>query len=186
MIESTISAKGQTTIPAAIRRLIGAVPGNRLVSHVMTDGRVFLRVKNKSNLDMAGAVLEPSDLDLLADEAKGAADRSAAAIDDALNFFAESNSRIADMESRTKSPWRIVEVKPIGDLTLRVRFADGLQGTVKFEPTHLTGVFEVLKDPEFFKQVYVELGAVTWPGELDLAPDAMYDEIKAHGEWVLS
>ena len=33
--------------------------------------------------------------------------------------------------------------------------------------------------------VYVSLGAVTWPGELDLAPDAMYDEIKARGEWVL-
>jgi hypothetical protein len=41
---------------------------------------------------LEGAV---SATDLLADEAKGAADRSAAAIDDALNFIAESNSRIA-------------------------------------------------------------------------------------------
>lgn len=26
---------------------------------------------------------------------------------------------------------------------------------------------------------------VTWPGELDLAPDAMYEHIKASGEWLL-
>jgi hypothetical protein len=44
---------------------------------------------------------------------------------------------------------------------------------------------EPLKDEVLFRRVYVEQGAVTWPGELDLAPDAMYDEIKRHGEWVL-
>jgi len=26
---------------------------------------------------------------------------------------------------------------------------------------------------------------VTWPGEIDLAPDAMYREIKKAGKWVL-
>jgi hypothetical protein len=26
-------------------------------------------------------------------------------------------------------------------------------------------------------------GVVTWPGDLDLVPDAMYDEIRAHGRW---
>lgn len=26
---------------------------------------------------------------------------------------------------------------------------------------------------------------VTWPGELDLAPDAMHRHIKESGEWVL-
>jgi hypothetical protein len=79
----------------------------------------------------------------------------------------------------------VVEVQVIGDLSLQVRFADGVQGMVRFEPTHLTGVFEVLNDPAFFNQVRLDTGVVTWPGELDLAPDAMYDEIIAHGEWVL-
>jgi Protein of unknown function (DUF2442) len=79
----------------------------------------------------------------------------------------------------------VIEVKPEPPLTLHVRFADGLQGKVRFEASHLTGVFETLKNPSLFAQAYVENGAVTWPGELDLAPDAMYDEIKAHGEWVL-
>ena len=34
-------------------------------------------------------------------------------------------------------------------------------------------------------QARVEDGFVTWPGDLDLAPDAMYQAIKNHGEWVL-
>ncbi len=124
-------------------------------------------------------------IDLLADEAKRAADGSISSIDDAIEFVNESNLRIASLEGRLKEPWRVVEVRVIAELSLQVRFSDGVQGTVKFEPAHLTGVFEVLKDSEFFNQVRLEIGVVTWPGERDLAPDAMYDEIKAHGECVL-
>jgi hypothetical protein len=67
-----------------------------------------------------------------------------------------------------------------------VRFTDGLSGEVRFNPEHLSGVFEPLKDPAYFKQVYVDHGAVAWPGQIDLAPDAMYKEIKAKGVWVLA
>ena len=81
--------------------------------------------------------------------------------------------------------WDVIEVKPEPNLSLFVRFEDGTQGKVRFEPSHLKGVFEALKSPDFFNKVFVDGGAVTWPGELDMAPDAMYDEIKMHGEWVL-
>jgi hypothetical protein len=43
------------------------------------------------------------------------------------------------------------------------------------------GVFAGLADPTRFAEAYVQYGAVTWPGELDLAPDAMYAEIKKAG-----
>ncbi|MEO6320294.1 MAG: DUF2442 domain-containing protein [Polaromonas sp.] len=79
----------------------------------------------------------------------------------------------------------VVAVTPMEGLTLQVEFADGIKGCVKFLPSHLTGVFERLKEPGFFAQARVEQGAVTWPGELDLAPDAMYDVLKNQGEWVL-
>jgi hypothetical protein len=36
-----------------------------------------------------------------------------------------------------------------------------------------------------FTQASAQLGAVQWPNGADLAPDAMYDEIKSHGRWVL-
>jgi hypothetical protein len=47
------------------------------------------------------------------------------------------------------------------------------------------GVFASLCDAALFAQVYLELGVVTWPGGIDLAPDAMYREINQHGKWVL-
>lgn len=79
----------------------------------------------------------------------------------------------------------VIDVQVEMPTALQVRFADGTAGLVRFEPSHLTGVFEALKDPTVFVQARVEAGAVTWPGDLDLAPDAMYAEIKAHGECVL-
>lgn len=82
--------------------------------------------------------------------------------------------------------WDVVSVKPTNYLELVVQFLDGLEGTVKIKQSSLTGVFESLKDKEYFNQVYVDHGVVTWPGELDLAPDAMYKEIKNKGEWIIN
>ncbi|MDX3895723.1 AbrB/MazE/SpoVT family DNA-binding domain-containing protein [Pusillimonas sp.] len=59
MAESTITAKGQTTVPADIRAQIQAEPGTRLVWSVMPDGTIIVRAKNKSILDMAGMVKAP-------------------------------------------------------------------------------------------------------------------------------
>ena len=81
--------------------------------------------------------------------------------------------------------WNVVGVQAIAPLALQVQFADGTEGQVRFEHCHLTGVFAALNDPAVFQKVYVDGGAVTWPGDIDLAPDAMYSEIKARGEWVL-
>ncbi len=81
--------------------------------------------------------------------------------------------------------WDVIDVKKIAPLALQVRFVDGTVGKVKFENSHLTGVFEVLKNPATFDQVHIDNGAVAWPGDIDLAPDAMYAQIKSQGEWVL-
>ncbi|SCX47800.1 DUF2442 domain-containing protein [Nitrosospira sp. Nsp1] len=89
---------------------------------------------------------------------------------------------------QVKAPWRVKAVEALDDYRLHVRFIDGLEGEVDMaERVHApdAGVFAVLADPDLFAQVYVELGAVTWPGELDLAPDAMHDEIKKYGVWRL-
>jgi len=79
----------------------------------------------------------------------------------------------------------VIDVKKIMPLDLHVQFADGTIGMVKFENSHLTGVFEALKNPDTFEQVHIDNGAVAWPSDIDLAPDAMYAQIKSQGEWVL-
>lgn len=61
-------------------------------------------------------------------------------------------------------------MEPLDGLGLFVRFAEGLASEVRFTPEHLTGVCEPLKHPAFFKQVFLNHGAVAWPGQIDLAP----------------
>lgn len=85
-------------------------------------------------------------------------------------------------------PWTVTEVQVLPGHRMRVSFEDGTRGEV--DVTRLVfgsdpGVFAALRDPAVFAQAHLVLGAVTWPGEIDLAPDAMYHEIKAHGTWVV-
>lgn len=75
--------------------------------------------------------------------------------------------------------WNIVEVKPEPNHRLFVRFEDGVTGHIQLRPHELTGVLAPLRDEQFFAQVCVKHGAVSWPGEIDLAPDAMYAAILA-------
>ena len=81
--------------------------------------------------------------------------------------------------------WDVKTVQLTGPLSFNVQFEDGLTGTVQFETSYLTGVFESLKDHRIFQQICIVGGAVTWPGDLDLAPDVMYAEIGAKGKLVL-
>ncbi len=86
------------------------------------------------------------------------------------------------------APWRVSEVEALNDYKLKVRFIDELVGIVVMKElihSKSAGVFSTLQNPQIFKQVFLECGVVTWPGELDLAPDAMHEEISKNGEWIL-
>jgi hypothetical protein len=97
----------------------------------------------------------------------------------------QANAEIDRAAEVNPIEWNVVAVKAGPGRGMQVRFADGTSGMVYFDDAFFTGVFEVLKDEALFRRVHVELSAVTWPGGLDLAPDAMYDEIKRNGECVL-
>ena len=74
--------------------------------------------------------------------------------------------------------WDVIEVEPVGNRTLAVKFADGLAGTIRLDPFYCTGVFDSLLDGRLLEQATVQNGVVTWPNGLDLAPDTMYREIR--------
>ena len=59
MAESTLTTKGQTTVPADVRALVRAKPGTKLVWSVTPDGTIIVRAKTKSILDMAGMLKTP-------------------------------------------------------------------------------------------------------------------------------
>lgn len=86
------------------------------------------------------------------------------------------------------SPWRVSAVEVLPGFRLHVRFNDGTCGEVDmahFLNSDRAGVFAALRDETMFRRVDVVLGAVTWPGGLDLAPDAMYRQIRDSGVWLV-
>ena len=58
-----------------------------------------------------------------------------------------------------------------------MRFKDGLSGRVRLRREDLTGSLEPLLETDFFRRVYIDSGAVAWPGNIDLAPDAMHAQL---------
>lgn len=71
-----------------------------------------------------------------------------------------------------------VETKP--DHILSITFEDGTTGEINLSDRLFGPMFEPLKDPAYFAQVSVDaFGAICWPNGADLAPDALYDKLKA-------
>ena len=79
---------------------------------------------------------------------------------------------------------RLVAAEARESYRLWVRFDDGLEGEVDLSDVAGKGVFRRwTADPAEFACVTVdaESGAPTWPGGLDVAPDAIRQELSASG-----
>ena len=76
------------------------------------------------------------------------------------------------------TPWKITQLNVLPDYRLEVVFRDGTSGIVDLSDEPFDGVFEPLANPTFFEKATLKNGVVVWPGGLDIAPDAMYREIK--------
>ncbi|HUY98545.1 MAG TPA: DUF2442 domain-containing protein [Verrucomicrobiae bacterium] len=75
---------------------------------------------------------------------------------------------------------RLVSVEPAASYRLRLRFADGVEGIVDLSGDLWGAIFAPLTDPAYFAQVRLgEDSAPVWPHGLDLAPDALYEELTA-------
>ena len=75
---------------------------------------------------------------------------------------------------------RIVYLEARAPFRLFVRFDDGTEGEDDLSGRMRGPVFEPLKDPEYFARVRLtDYGAPCWPNGVDLAPDALYERIRA-------
>jgi hypothetical protein len=70
----------------------------------------------------------------------------------------------------------------VGEHVLRLLFSDGTAGDVDFSAQRWIGVLEPLNDPSYFAQVKLdaEAGTIVWPDGIDLAPEPLYEQAKAH------
>ena len=73
---------------------------------------------------------------------------------------------------------RISSFKVLNNYRVWLRFDDGAEGTVDLSRLVGQGVFAAWRDYAFFRQAFLAgQGALTWPGEVDLCPDALYLEV---------
>ena len=78
------------------------------------------------------------------------------------------------------APWRIQAVTTLPGYQLAVSFRDGRSGIVDCSAIQTAlnpGIYAALADPDFFTQVQVELGVITWPNGADLDPSWLHDEL---------
>lgn len=74
--------------------------------------------------------------------------------------------------------WDVKLVEAKADYKIYVEIEDGRKGIFDMKPYLDKGVFRELADPEYFKQVSIVLGAVTWPNDQDIAPETLVAGLK--------
>ncbi|MBU4143118.1 DUF2442 domain-containing protein [Patescibacteria group bacterium] len=73
----------------------------------------------------------------------------------------------------------IIEVKPLSNYRVWIKFSDGVEGTVDLSELVGEGVFKAWEDIEFFNSVYIdpESHTIAWKGGIDLCPDNLYAKV---------
>ena len=75
---------------------------------------------------------------------------------------------------------RIEKVVAKENYTLLVFFTNGEKGMYDVKPLFVLPIFQSLKEPDIFNQVYVGNGhTVCWSEDIDICPDTIYlDSVK--------
>lgn len=73
----------------------------------------------------------------------------------------------------------IIEVKPLADYQIWVRFADSFSASIDLKPFITTGISARLSDIEYFKQVKIDqFGGITWENGFDFCPNYLRELTK--------
>ena len=84
------------------------------------------------------------------------------------------------------APWRIEAVSVLPEFRLALTFRDGLTGIADFSAIKASknnGIYEALADADFFAQVQITLGVLTWPNGADMDPVWLYDNLATNKSW---
>lgn len=69
----------------------------------------------------------------------------------------------------------VIAVKALPNYCLWVTFENNEQKCFDMKPYLNATVFQPLKNPSFFELAQVDYGTVTWPNEIDIAPETLYE-----------
>ena len=70
----------------------------------------------------------------------------------------------------------VIDFEILPDHRIRVTLSNGNKGIFDVKPYLDKGIFQELKDYNYFKRARIEFGTITWPNEQDFSPETI--EIK--------
>ena len=70
----------------------------------------------------------------------------------------------------------IVNVKPQKDFYLELEFENGERRLFDMRPLLSLKPWDRVENKHLFERSMVEYGTVVWPGEIDIAPETLYDD----------
>jgi hypothetical protein len=73
----------------------------------------------------------------------------------------------------------IKTIKALPDFKLQVELADGRRGVFDLKPYLGHPGMAALADPAYFNRVTVLMGAATWPGGEDIAPETLATQLQS-------
>lgn len=69
----------------------------------------------------------------------------------------------------------VVSVEAQSDYTLFLEFENGEKRVFDMAPLMDKKPFVALKPPSLFASARIDYGTVVWPGDIDIAPETLYD-----------
>lgn len=69
----------------------------------------------------------------------------------------------------------VIRVEPRTDNTLLLLFENNEERVFDMNPLLVEKPFTKLRDKRLFLRARVELGTVVWPGNIDIAPETLWD-----------
>lgn len=69
----------------------------------------------------------------------------------------------------------VVAVRTKSNFVLELEFENGERRIFDMKPYLRKKPFQVLKAPGMFSCAFVDYGTVVWPGNIDIAPETLYD-----------
>lgn len=67
-----------------------------------------------------------------------------------------------------------VSAQPLPDFRVRVAFDTGASGIFDCKPLLADSYWRRLADPAFFRLVRAECGSLSWPDDIDIAPEDVW------------
>jgi hypothetical protein len=71
---------------------------------------------------------------------------------------------------------QVIQAAPIDESRVRVVFDNGITGVFDCAPYMKESYWQPLKQPSYFRRVFVSCGTLCWPNDLDIDPEEVWED----------